>query len=55
MQRGTHEELLKLPGHYQEVYDLQLRPQEVDINGSKLAGNGAHAAIVSPKGKEAER
>ena len=28
VERGTHEELLKLGGTYREVYDLQLRPQE---------------------------
>ena len=55
VQRGAHEELIKLPGHYQEVYDLQLRPQEVEVNGSKLAGNGAHASIASSTGKEAQR
>ncbi len=28
VQRGTHEELLREPGPYREIYDLQLRDQE---------------------------
>jgi ATP-binding cassette subfamily B protein len=28
VERGTHQELLALNGHYREIYELQLRPQE---------------------------
>jgi ATP-binding cassette subfamily B protein len=28
IERGTHDELLKLGGHYRKIYDLQLRDQE---------------------------
>jgi ATP-binding cassette subfamily B protein len=28
VQRGTHEELVREPGPYREIYDLQLRDQE---------------------------
>lgn len=35
VQRGTHQELLSQPGPYQEVYELQLRPQEA------MLANGA--------------
>lgn len=33
VQRGVHEELIHLPGPYQEIYELQLRPQEIEVNG----------------------
>ncbi len=35
VQRGTHRELLSQPGPYQEIYELQLRPQEA------MLANGA--------------
>jgi ATP-binding cassette subfamily B protein len=28
VERGTHQELLELEGHYRQIYELQLRPQE---------------------------
>ena len=28
IERGTHQELLELEGHYRQIYELQLRPQE---------------------------
>ena len=34
VQRGTHQELLSQPGPYQEVYELQLRPQEATLTNS---------------------
>ena len=33
VQRGTHDELVNVPGPYQEIYELQLRPQEPEVNG----------------------
>ena len=33
VQQGVHEELVDVPGPYQEIYELQLRPQEGDVNG----------------------
>ena len=45
VEEGTHDELLNRQGHYKEIYDLQLRPQEEvlrDINlatGSVEGGN----------------
>ena len=45
VQQGVHEELLSVPGPYQEIYELQLRPQEVEVNGGGVLtdGNGAAA------------
>jgi ATP-binding cassette subfamily B protein len=31
VQRGTHQELLEIPGHYQDIYNLQLRPGDIDV------------------------
>ena len=31
VQRGTHKELLGIPGHYQDIYNLQLRPGDIDV------------------------
>ena len=33
VQQGAHEELVNIPGPYQEIYELQLRPQEQEVNG----------------------
>ena len=33
VQQGVHDELIQVPGPYQEIYELQLRPQEPEING----------------------
>ncbi len=42
VQRGTHQELLSQPGPYQEVYELQLRPQEAMLaNGASQEGHQA--------------
>ena len=44
VQKGVHEELVVVPGPYQEIYELQLRPQEVEVNGGGTLspdGNGA--------------
>ena len=39
VQRGTHKDLLGEPGPYQEIYELQLRPQEANlINGAHPLG-----------------
>ena len=48
VQQGVHEELVSVPGPYQEIYELQLRPQEVEVNGGGvLASGGAGTATVS--------
>ena len=51
VQQGVHEELLSVPGPYQEIYELQLRPQEVEVNGSGVLtdGNGAAALGVEAR------
>ena len=33
VQYGVHEELVNIPGPYQEIYELQLRPQDSEVNG----------------------
>ncbi len=45
VQSGVHEELVNVPGPYQEIYELQLRPQEADVNGD--------GALVNPNGAAA--
>jgi ATP-binding cassette subfamily B protein len=40
VQQGVHDELIHLPGPYQEIYDLQLRPQEVEIDGNLAIRHG---------------
>ena len=48
VQHGVHEELVSVPGPYQEIYELQLRPQEVEVNGGgSLTSGGAGTASVS--------
>jgi ATP-binding cassette subfamily B protein len=48
VQQGVHDELIHLPGPYQEIYELQLRPQETEVNGNmepaRNQGGGASAA-----------
>jgi len=36
-QSGTHDELIRVPGPYQEIYELQLRPQETSESGNTTA------------------
>ena len=31
VQRGTHKELLEISGHYKDIYNLQLRPGDIDV------------------------
>ncbi len=55
VERGTHNELLEIGGHYREIYELQLRPQEdvmrdIDIDDDEelvAAGAGAKREEVS--------
>ena len=42
VQQGVHHELIQVPGPYQEIYELQLRPQEPEVNG--------HQEITTNKG-----
>lgn len=56
VQRGVHEELIRVPGPYQEIYELQLRPQEGELNGGTPGGEGSvgEASIAqaeSPAGR----
>ena len=48
VQQGVHNELIHLPGPYQEIHELQLRPQEIEANGNmEIApskGGGASVA-----------
>ena len=48
VQQGVHNELIHLAGPYQEIYELQLRPQEVEVNGdvevAPSKGGGASVA-----------
>ena len=57
VQQGVHEELVDVPGPYQEIYELQLRPQEVDVNGGGTlspdgngVGMGLEARTVNVEG-----
>ena len=41
VERGTHLELMALGGIYQDIYELQLRPQEeVMLDARIVSGNG---------------
>jgi ABC-type multidrug transport system fused ATPase/permease subunit len=49
VQRGTHKELVNTPGPYQEIYQLQLRPQETTLtNGSQQNGHDIESSVVPP-------
>ena len=39
VQRGTHQELLSVPGPYSEIYELQLRPEEGVLIGAGSASD----------------
>jgi ATP-binding cassette subfamily B protein len=62
VQQGVHNELIQVPGPYQEIYELQLRPQETEANGrqeisSNTAGGtdgGPSAARLEASGLKAE-
>ena len=60
VQHGVHEELVSVPGPYQEIYDLQLRPQEPEVNGhqevpASAAAGGAAADNPPLLSREAVR
>jgi len=52
VQRGTHDELVAVPGPYREIYDLQLRDQEEAIASIAAATGAAHLrpALVGARG-----
>ena len=54
VERGTHQELLKLNGLYREIYDLQLRDQEQfreSVEGRELSKGGAFTRAHSEEGE----
>ena len=54
VERGTHQELLKLNGLYREIYDLQLRDQDQfreSAEGGELSGRGAFSRVHSEEGE----
>ena len=59
VQQGVHSELIQTPGPYQEIYELQLRPQEQEVNGHDgtpgSIGDGASAGRVEAPGLKSER
>ncbi len=56
VQRGTHQELLGQPGLYQEIYELQFRPQEAMLtNGALLDGNQAGLAAEAVESGQGEK
>ncbi|WP_438445670.1 ABC transporter ATP-binding protein [Gorillibacterium sp. sgz5001074] len=42
IQRGTHEQLLKQPGHYRDTFNIQYmdRPDDDELDGNRRAANG---------------
>ncbi|MDA0988121.1 MAG: ABC transporter ATP-binding protein [Chloroflexi bacterium] len=52
VQQGVHDELIQVPGPYQEIYELQLRPQEPEVNGHQELttnmGNAGNTSGVAP-------
>lgn len=49
VQQGVHDELIQVPGPYQEIYELQLRPQEPEVNGhQELTTNEGNTSGVAP-------
>jgi ATP-binding cassette subfamily B protein len=40
VERGSHEELLELDGHYREIYDLQFKGQEETLDHARPMVNG---------------
>ncbi|MDE2861377.1 MAG: ABC transporter ATP-binding protein [Chloroflexota bacterium] len=53
VQLGTHEELVNIPGPYQEIYELQLRPQEPEVNGHQEEAVKAITGEASESGSTA--
>lgn len=52
VQRGAHDELVRVPGPYREIYDLQLRDQEEAIASIAMATGAADLkpALVAARG-----
>ena len=48
VQRGTHRELLNQSGPYQEIYELQLRPQEAFTDGAQAQEQKPDAIVSAP-------
>jgi len=54
VQRGVHAELIQVPGPYQEIYELQLRPQEPEVNGrqeitTNKGGGSSVGSVEAPR------
>lgn len=47
VQRGVHDALIQIPGPYQEIYELQLRPQESDVDGNNSSAHPPREDISS--------
>ncbi|MCL0105349.1 ABC transporter ATP-binding protein/permease [Dehalococcoidia bacterium] len=45
VEEGTHHELLNRQGHYKEIYDLQLRPQEEVLRDINIATGSVEGGI----------
>ena len=55
VQRGTHRELVNEPGPYQEIYELQLHPQEALLtNEAQPPDQEAGAAATTPAASRKE-
>ena len=46
IEEGTHNELLNRQGHYKEIYDLQLKPQEEVLRDINLATGPMEGGIA---------
>ncbi|MBF8266580.1 MAG: transporter ATP-binding protein [Dehalococcoidia bacterium] len=51
VQQGVHDELIRVSGPYQEIYELQLRPQEVALDGVGSTGEArSETSMMKSKG-----
>ena len=55
VQRGKHQELVNTPGPYQEIYELQLKPQEGTLtSGSHQNGHDTNSSVAAPTSTQGE-